>query len=384
MKDFRWYMPTEVVSGAGCLDTLPGRLGALGKHPLFVTGRTSARRCGALDRVKAAFSEAPVFDAVEENPSTETCEAGAALCRERGCDVVVGIGGGSPMDTAKVVAMLACNPGRCEDYFGRDVFTQGNLPIVAVPTTAGTGSEVTPYAVITHRGKGHKWTVAGQTLYPRLALLDPTLSVSMPAAVTAHTGFDALSQAMEGMVSRIATPWGDALAVETCRVVRAWLPRAVAVPGDVEARGWMLYAAMLSGCIIAQSGTTLVHGMGYYFTIHFHLAHGLANAVLLAPAFKHNAVHQPVKVAALATALGCPAEPTVSDAQRRIVEALQALARETGVSLAAKDAGVQAAALRDFAEDIFADRPRFKNQVGELSVDEVHRLFQEAWEGPAT
>ena len=383
MNGFRWYMPTEVVMGVGSLDSLGERVGAFGRRPLFVTGRSSARKSGALDKVQAQFPNAPVFDAVEENPCTETCEAGAEVCREHDCDVVVGIGGGSPMDTAKAIAMLACNPGRCENYYGRDVFKQGNLPILAVPTTAGTGSEVTPYAVITHRATGYKRTIGGQTLFPRVALLDPALSVTMPASVTASTGLDALSQAMEGMVSLKSTPLGDALALETCRVVHAWLARAVAEPDDLEARGQMLYAAMLSGCIIAQSGTTLLHGMGYYFTLDFGLAHGLANALLLTPLFQHNAAYLPAKVAEIATALGHPAEPTPEDAEAKIALAIRELAQAAGVSLAGKDAGIEADSLRGFAEDISADPYRFKNQVGDLSVDEVYRFFRAAFDGPS-
>ena len=383
MDGFRWHMPTEVVYGAGCLDTLREVCRELGDRPLVVTGRGSARRNGALDRVLAQFPKAPVFDAVEQNPSTETCEAGGALCREQGCDFVIGIGGGSPMDAAKAVALLACNPGPCEQYYGRDLFKGGNLPVIAVPTTAGTGSEVTPYAVITDRARQSKRTIAGRTLFPRVALLDPTLTRTLPPDVTAHTGLDALSQVMEGMVSRKSTPMGDALAVETCRTIRQWLPQAVAGPDNIEARGRMLHAAMVSGCIIAQSGTTLVHGMGYYFTLAFGLSHGLANAVLLIPLFAHNADHLPEKVAAIATALGHPAEPTPAQARLGITRALVALAADVAAPLAGKDVGVERQPLRAFAERICADRSRFKNQVGDLTVDDVHRLFQQAHEGPA-
>ncbi|MDQ1258047.1 MAG: hypothetical protein QG656_2656, partial [Candidatus Hydrogenedentes bacterium] len=206
MKEFSWRMPSEVVCGAGCVDSLARRCAGWGERPLLVTGRNSARLSGALGRVLAQFPDAAVFDAVEENPSTETCEAGAEVCRQAGCDWVIGVGGGSPMDAAKAIAVLARNPVPCEQYFGRDQFTNGNLPIAAIPTTAGTGSEVTPYAVITHRRDLSKKTVAGASLFPRLALLDPELSVSMPRSVTVHSGMDALSQAMEGMLSRQSTP----------------------------------------------------------------------------------------------------------------------------------------------------------------------------------
>ncbi|HOZ45413.1 MAG TPA: iron-containing alcohol dehydrogenase [Candidatus Hydrogenedentes bacterium] len=382
MIAFQWNMPTRVMLGKNALDSLANDDSGLGRRPLVVTGRSSARASGALDRLLAQWPNAVVFDKVEENPTTDTCDRGAAVCRENRCDLVVAIGGGSPMDAAKAIAMLACNPGRCEDYFGRDVFKKGNLPIIAVPTTAGTGSEVTPYAVITDHAHTFKKTIAGQTLFPQYALLDPTLSVSMSATITANTGFDALSHAVEGMISLKSTPLGDALALESCRVIRQWLPRAVEAPDDLEARGQMLYAAMLAGCVIAQSGTTAIHGMGYYFTLEFGLPHGLANALLLIPAFERNARCLPDKVAAIANALGHPAAPSADHAGRAFRQAIIDLAGQVGLDLSANNAGVAREALRPFAESIVADRPRFKNQTGDWSLEDVAAVFEDAWSGP--
>ena len=382
MESFRWHMPTEVVFGRGCLDDLGALCGGVGKRPLLVTGRHSARKCGALARVESQFPQAVLFDQVEENPSAETCDAGGAACREAGCDFVIGIGGGSPMDAAKAISLLACNPGSCERYYGREKFSKPNLPVVAVPTTAGTGSETTPYAVITHRREPSKRTIAGKTLFPMFALLDPTLSISMPGDVTANTGFDALSHALEGMASKAATPVGDVLGLDVCRLVRKWLPRAVAAPEDLEARGHMLYASMLAGCIIAQSGTTPVHGMGYYFTLAYGMPHGLANALLLPPLFQHNAEVIPAKVAAMATALGRPCNGTPEAAGANIVAALVDLARDCGLSLIGRDAGVQESDIASFASELYADRGRFKNQPDELSLDDVARFFRAALEGP--
>ena len=329
----------------------------------------------------AQLPGASVFDEVEENPSTTTCERGGAECRKAGCDFVVALGGGSPMDAAKAIAVLARNPGRCADFFGTDKYAEPNLPVITIPTTSGTGSEVTPYAVITDVAEEIKRTVSGRGLFPVTALLDPELAATMPSHVTANTGLDALSQVMEGMVSKSGTPKGDTLALEGCRIIREWLPRAVADGQDLEARERMMYAAMLSGCVIAQSGTTLVHGLGYYLTSVFGLAHGLANAVLLAPVFRYNAQHEPEKVAAIATALGFPAKPTPENASEQIVEALQALMHDVGVSSAAKDAGVTEEDLKDCANSIYGDRSRFKNQVGEPTLEEVLGFFLQAHAG---
>jgi alcohol dehydrogenase class IV len=381
MKPFRYFVPTEIVMGPGCLDTLRDHARVLGKKALVVTGKSSARANGALDRVLAQLPDAAVFDGVEENPTTETCARGAAVYRENPCDLVVALGGGSAMDTAKAVALLARNPGTCADYFGSEKCSGGSLPIIAVPTTAGTGSEVTPYSVMVDSAARVKQTIAARSLFPKVALLDPELSRTMPRPVTLYTGLDALSQAMEGMVSLRSTPLGDTLAIEACHIVKTWLPRAAAHPNDIEARSQMLLAAMLSGCVIAQSGTTLIHGMGYYFTLEYGLAHGLANALLLTPVFQFNAKHLPEKVAAIASALGRHTAPNCDDAQQNIALAIHALLDELDVSPAAKDADVDLHRLQAFAEDIFADRSRFKNQPGDPSLDDVFQFFQRAYYG---
>jgi len=379
---FRFLMPTEVVFGAGCFSQLGERCKVLGgTRPMLVTGKHSARRSGLLDRALAQLPGATLFEGVEENPSTTTCERGAAVCRREGCDLVVAIGGGSAMDAAKAIAVLARNPGGCDEYFGaRDAALQA-LPIVAVPTTAGTGSEVTPYAVLVDSGPRRKRTISGRSLFPAVALLDPELTLGLPRDITINTGLDALSHAMEGMVSRKSTPIGDALALQACVLVSRWLPEAADDGANREARTGMLYASMLAGCVIAQSGTTLVHGMGYCFTLNFAIAHGLANGLLLAPVFQYNARYEPEKVATLAAALGHPAAPTPREAGARIGRAIHALFQKLGVSSAGREAGVDRARLRSLADDICGDPYRFRNQIGDSPQGKVLSFFECACEG---
>jgi alcohol dehydrogenase class IV len=381
VNPYRYRMPTEVVFGAGTLDSLGERCRPYGSRPLVVTGRRSARATGLLDRVLGQLPGAAVFDAVEENPSTATCETGASFCRERDCDFVVALGGGSPIDAAKAIAVLAKNDGRCRDYFGTDKYPNPNLPIVAVPTTAGTGSEVTPYSVLTDEEAGMKRTLAGRALFPTLAILDPETTLTLPVSVTVNTGLDVLSQAMEGMVSRTSTPVGDVLALEACRLVKEHLPRCVRNGEDREARARMLHASMLAGSVIAQSGTTLVHGMGYYFTLQFGIAHGLANGLLLTPLFQFNALHEPEKVAAIAEALGVPVEVEPTRVRRAVAQGLHALLAELGVDPAAKNAGVAGDRLEEFAREVAADPYRFRNQPGSIGESEVLRFYEQAYEG---
>jgi alcohol dehydrogenase class IV len=381
MIPFSYFVPTKIVCGPGVVDSLGERVKKIGVKPMVVTGKCSARKSGALDRVLKQLPNAIVFDSVEENPTAELCEDAARICADNGCDFLVAIGGGSPMDAAKAIAALARNPGVCDDFYGSEKIAGGALPIVAIPTTAGTGSEVTPYSVLVKKSPRKKQTIGGAALFPALALLDPELSITMPRSVTVNTGLDALSQAMEGLVSLRSTPMGDILAYETCRIVRRWLPMAASDPANVEARMQMLFAAALSGCVIAQSGTTLVHGMGYYYTLEHGLAHGLANALLLTPAFQFNAGAIPEKVARISEALGVPSDPDPESARKSIGDALHALLNELDVSPAAKDWGVEPALVQKYAEEIFADRSRFKNQPGEPTIDDVFQIFTRSCHG---
>lgn len=373
----RFYMPTEVRCGVGALDGLDS-VGRLGRQPVILCGRHAARRYGHLDGVLARLPGARVVDGFPENPTFTDCEARVEACRD--ADFIVALGGGSVLDGAKALALLSTNGGQCRDYLDREPGV-APLPLVAIPTTAGTGSEVTPYAVLVDPVRHRKSTLKSPTLFPRLALLDPALTRSLPREITLATGLDALSQAMEGMVSRNSTPAGDLLAVGVCQSIFQWLPAALDDPDNGEAREQLLHAAMLSGVVIAQSGTTLVHGMGYYLTLEHGIAHGIANALLLPPLFLWNGLHQPEKTALLASALGvsCAARPT--EAAQAIAQALYGFYDKLHFNYAGKDHGVPESSLQRMTDALFEEPYRFKNQVGDLTTIQVHGMFHGAWSG---
>ncbi len=284
MESVRFYLPTEVVSGPGCVRREVGRW-ALGKKALIVTGAQGAARSGALGDVTGALEAQGVawarFDGVRANPDAEQVCAGAEMARREGCDFVVGIGGGSPLDAAKAIAWAAAE-GVPRERFFRRLPEPGDaaLPIVAVPLTCGTGSEVTPYAIITDHGARSKVNVSGPCLFPRVALLDARYLESLPQAVVADTALDALSHAIEGAYSPRATRFAEALALEAVRLIMPELVRLA--HGGFVNLGQLQYAAAVAGMVIAQTGTGLVHAMGYPLTYHKGLPHGRANGVLLA------------------------------------------------------------------------------------------------------
>lgn len=284
MKDFWFGLKTKAYFGNNCFERL-SEIKKYSGNVLLVTGRTFAKKSGLLDRVKSALNDAgvrtEVFSEVEENPTTHTVDRGAEFCRSKGCTAVLGIGGGSPMDAAKGIAVLVTNNGKCNDYFGEDKFTEKPLPLFMIPTTAGTGSEITRYAVIVDTETGSKKTIASLDVMPELSFCAPELTLSLSPFLTAATGMDALSHAIEGFLSTDASEITDVIAVESMRIINESLPKTVRDLGNIELRAKMMLASMMAGIVINHAGTIAVHGIGYVLTIFCAKQHGDANAIII-------------------------------------------------------------------------------------------------------
>ena len=279
----RYHMPTEILFGPG----VSGRVDAVvrdkrrAKRPFLVTDKGIVG-AGLTERVCALFPGLPVFDEVEPNPRQTTVDRGGELARKAGADLVIGLGGGSALDAAKAVALLAANPGRIEDYEGRERYAAAPLPVVAVPTTCGTGSEVTWVAVITHTGRRFKMSIKGPAMFPAAALVDPDLLVSLPAPLVASTGLDALTHALEALTARPATPFTDILAIEAVRLIFRFLPAAHRdIRGDAQAREGLMMGSLLAGLAFGNSDVGAVHCLAESIGSLYDTPHGLANAVFL-------------------------------------------------------------------------------------------------------
>ncbi len=287
MQPFTYYMPTKVICGRDCVLSQGECFKALGTHALIVTGKSSAAN-GALGDVLAALAKngqtATVFDRVTPNPTVACVREGVALLAAAGADCIVAIGGGSPMDAAKAIATLAVQE-RTDDEIFAGGYEARALPMAHVPTTAGTGSEVTPYTILTNDAKETKTSITSPAMFPRLAFLDGKYMAHLPVASTVNTALDAFSHAVEGMLSRNATPLSDALARESLHILYPLL-RKTAGELTLDERDALLYASMLAGMTIAQSGTTAVHGMGYALTYFYGIDHGRANGLLLGGALR--------------------------------------------------------------------------------------------------
>ncbi len=304
MEAFRYYAPTEMRFGCGLLTGLGEHIRGA-RRVCVVTGRRSAEASGLKARLerllKAAGVERVVFGAGPPNPPCAVVDEIGARAREAGCELVIGVGGGSAMDAAKGAAVAATNATPVAELVGTR-WPNRALPLLLIPTTAGTGSEVVQYAILTDKGKsdkvarGDKVNLNGPDTFPYLALLDPELTVGLPREYTVDTGVDAFCHAAEGTMSRRANPLADALALEAIGRIRHALPRAVAEPGDLGARGEMLYAASVAGLVLAQTGTTMVHALSYPLTLWHGVSHGRANAALIAHGLDFNYAAAPEKI----------------------------------------------------------------------------------------
>jgi alcohol dehydrogenase class IV len=277
-----YFMPTRILMGGDCVFENRELLKELGKKALVVTGKRSAKENGALaDVVKALEANGQgyaLYDRVMSNPTVDCVYDAAAFAREENCDWVMAVGGGSPMDAAKAAAALAVREIDKSGLFSA-AFTAA-LPLAAIPTTAGTGSEVTPYAILTNPAALTKMSVAAPCLFPRLAFLDPKYTEGLSRAVTINTAIDALSHAVEGMLTLRASNISDLLAKESIGAIAACFAALRGDP-DMAVRRKLLWASTLAGMVIANTGTTAVHSMGYQLTYFRNIDHGRANGLLL-------------------------------------------------------------------------------------------------------
>ena len=313
---FRFFMPTKVFFGEECILQNQTEFSQFGKRALLVTGRNSAKISGALDDVCTALKNQnitwEVFDQIGENPTFSMVESGGAVARKYKPNMLIAIGGGSPLDAAKAIAVLATNDiPPIKLYDGN--FVSAPLPILAVPITAGTGSEVTPYSILTDAEKQTKRSFSSTDLFPRVAFLDARYTQSLTHSITVDTAVDALSHCLEGYLSKRSTPASNALALEGIGCFGAVIDALRSGTVTITDRNTLLYISLLGGMVIAQTGTTIVHALGYSLTYFKNVPHGRANGLLLGEYLSFIAPAESEKTACALRAMQMPA---VSDFQK--------------------------------------------------------------------
>jgi len=334
LKNFCFELPTKIIYDLdAALQLTDHLLDAEYRNILLVTD-IGIRESGLLDPVIARLEEAPLlwtlFDEVEPNPKDYNVQAGAAKAREYEVDCIVAIGGGSPIDCAKAISVVATHGGHVRDYADRNKITEKVLPLVAIPTTAGTGSEVTFGAVITDTENHFKFTVKHQQTAPQLALVDPKLTLTMPASLTAATGMDALTHAIEAYTATVAEPLADAAALYAIELITAHLKTAVFDGNNLEARAGMLLGSLLAGIGFSHSDVAAVHCIAEALGGKYDAPHGVCNAVVLPEIMAYNIESCRERYARVALAMGVTSSDS-EDGARKAVEAVQQLANEVNL-----------------------------------------------------
>ena len=310
MKEFVFRIPTRVIFGCGAVAKTGEEAKKFNaKKAFIVTGTGSTVKSEGfakmMESLKQAGIETELYAAVKQDPSIETVNDGAKLCRESGADMVIAYGGGSPMDAGKSIAMLATNDGVIEEYMRvKRVYEKPGIPFIAIPTTAGTGSELTAGAVTTDTVAKEKVGVTHELQWAKLAIIDPDTHISMPPKTTAATGLDALTHAIEAYTSKNHEPLSDALCLHAIKLIGENIRRAFGNGFDLEARSNMALASAMAGAAFAQAGLGSVHGLAHPIGARFHVPHGVANALMLPYVMEASVVADMPRFRDIAIALG--------------------------------------------------------------------------------
>ena len=366
MKEFVFRIPTRVIFGCGAVAKTGDEVIKLGARKAFIvtgTGSTvnSAGFARMIESLKSAGVETELYAAVKQDPSITTVDEGALLCRKCGADIVIAYGGGSPMDAGKSIAMLAVNEGSIEDYMRvRRVYDRQGLPFIAIPTTGGTGSELTAGAVTTDTKAQEKIGVTNEFQWAKLAIIDPETHVSMPPKTTSATGLDALTHAIEAYnTSKNHEPFSDALCLHAIRLIGENIRRAYGNGLDMEARSNMALASAMAGSAFAQAGLGSVHGLAHPIGVRFHVPHGVANALMLPYVMEASVVADLPRFRDIAIALGEDVQSWhVRDAAYAAVDAVITLKEDLEIPTYLYEVGVKEEDIAPIIADAMAYRLR--------------------------
>ena len=341
-------------------------------------------QAGLLEPLKYSLQEANItfalFDGVEPDPRLEVVRQCVEMGRKEGVEALIGYGGGSSLDIAKVAAVMLTNTGDLAQFFGIDLIPNPGLPLILIPTTAGTGSEATPIAILSDTREKLKKGIVSPYLFPEVALLDPQLTVGLPPTVTAFTGLDALIHAIESYTSVNAFDLTDQLAFRAMELIYDNIRTAYARGEDLEARSHMLEGSLLAGMAFANAGVTAVHAFAYPLGGEFHVAHGLANSVMLPHVMRFNLLGNLPKFADIGSALGLDTDPlTDKEAALEALEAVEDLMEDLNIPRRLRDLNIPQEAIPPLAEGVMKVTRLLANNPRRIALEDARRIYEEAW-----
>ncbi|PVZ20654.1 MULTISPECIES: L-threonine dehydrogenase [unclassified Pseudomonas] len=375
-----FFIPSVNMMGTGSLDEAVVAIRKYGlRHALIVTDAGLAK-AGVAAKVAGLLTQqdinATLFDGAKPNPTVANVEAGLAKLRECKADFIISLGGGSPHDCAKGIALCAANGGHISDYEGVDRSAKAQMPLIAINTTAGTASEMTRFCIITDEARHVKMAIVDRNVTPLLSVNDPSLMAAMPKGLTAATGMDALTHAVEAYVSTAATPITDACALKAVSLISANLRTAVAQGQDMPARENMAYAQFLAGMAFNNASLGYVHAMAHQLGGFYDLPHGVCNAVLLPHVEAFNANVAASRLKDVATAMGVNTSG-MSDAQgaEAAIAAIRTLSKDIGIPAGLEELGTKADDIPTLAANAMKDACGFTNprQATQAEIEEIFR-----------
>lgn len=353
---FRYEIPTVIEFGNGSIGMLADHVKALGGTKVFIVADPGVVQAGVVDHLKAPLDSANipyfVFSDIEADPEIESVEKGTELAKWEGCDIVVGVGGGSSLDTAKAIGLMITNPGHIRDYVGINKVIHRGVPVIAVPTTAGTGSEITIWSVLSDKKQKIKLSVGSPYNCPTLALCDPELTVTLPPHITAATGMDALTHALESYVNKATQPISEGLSVQAMKMIARSLRLAVTQGENVQARHDMLLASLIAAMAFNSTRLGLAHALALPLGAHFKIPHGTVNAILLPEVMQFNIIGNIGKYSEIAAIFGERINHlSQREAAERSVAAIRQLKNDVGITQTLSDYGVEENSLGFIVEE---------------------------------
>lgn len=385
-QSFSINQPTKILFGADSVKQLSDLVAELGGSRVFLVADPGLKHAGIVSHVSAILDTAKIpytlYDKVTPEPGLKLADQGLKLAKKNKADCVVGVGGGSALDIAKAISILLTNDGKAEDYLGLGKIKLKGVPKIMIPTTAGTGAEVTFTAVFVNEKTNSKGGMNGDPLYPDAAILDPKLTLSLPSHVTAATGIDAFTHALEAFVSTQAHVISDIYALEAIDLISNNLRLAYANPANLEARSAMLLGSLLGGKALATAGVGLVHAMAYPLGGMFNTAHGLANAVLLPYVVEYNIIGCPDKYAAIAQIMGYETEGLpLREAAQLAAEAIHQLNADVGIPNSLEALNIPTDKIPEMARIALTVTRPVENNPRKPTEEDVIAVYEAAFNG---
>ncbi len=377
-----FYIPTVNLMGAGCLKDAADSIQSQGfKKGLIVTDKI-LNQIGVVEQVQKLLNERDVptvvFDGTQPNPTISNVNNGLALLKDNDCDFVISLGGGSPHDCAKGIALVASNGGQIADYEGVDQSPKPMLPLIAINTTAGTASEMTRFCIITDEERHIKMAIVDKHTTPLISVNDPELMLAKPASLTAATGMDALTHAIEAYVSIGATPITDAVAIKAIELIQAHLRTAVKNGESLEAREQMAYAQFMAGMAFNNASLGYVHAMAHQLGGFYDLPHGVCNAILLPHVQRYNAQVCPERLTDVAKAMGVNVVGmSAEQGAAAAIDAIVQLAKDVGIPAGIKELGAKLEDIPTLADNALKDACGFTNPK-QATHEEICAIFEAA------